>query len=152
MSLQLDAGGTPVLLGWPQPVGGARAKRGASCGVVGGLLGVAGRLSGTVSPFRAEQGTSLETPSRARASSCVDVVWGLPRCVWAREQLPPECQLCFLLLQKCFISQVLAPGHRTQAIMCQPFKLSKRGTVSDGTKDQLFFQPSGICTKVRTEA
>ena len=27
-----------------------------------------GRLSGTVSPFRAEQGTSLETPSRARAS------------------------------------------------------------------------------------
>ena len=28
---------------------------------------VAGRLSGTVSPFRAEQGTSLETPSRARA-------------------------------------------------------------------------------------
>ena len=30
---------------------------------VGGLLGVAGRLSGTVSPFRAEQGTSLETPS-----------------------------------------------------------------------------------------
>ena len=30
----------------------------------------AGRLSGTVSPFRAEQGTSLETPWRARASSC----------------------------------------------------------------------------------
>ena len=29
---------------------------------------VAGRLSGTVSPFRAEQGTSLEMPSRARAS------------------------------------------------------------------------------------
>ena len=28
----------------------------------------AGRLSGTVSPFRAEQGTSLETPSRAKAS------------------------------------------------------------------------------------
>ena len=27
-------------------------------------------VSGTVSPFRAEQGTSLETPSRARASSC----------------------------------------------------------------------------------
>ena len=25
-------------------------------------MGVAGRLSGTVSPFRAEQGTSLETP------------------------------------------------------------------------------------------
>ena len=33
-------------------------------------MGVAGRLSGTVSPFRAEQGTSPETPSRARASSC----------------------------------------------------------------------------------
>ena len=33
-------------------------------------MGVAGRLSGTVSPFRAEQGTSLETPLRARASSC----------------------------------------------------------------------------------
>ena len=30
---------------------------------VGGLLGVAGTLSGIVSPFRAEQGTSLETPS-----------------------------------------------------------------------------------------
>ena len=26
-----------------------------------------------VSPFRAEQGTSLETPSRTRASSCEDV-------------------------------------------------------------------------------
>ena len=37
------------------PFGGTRR--------VGGLLGVAGRLSGTVSPFRAEQGTSLETPS-----------------------------------------------------------------------------------------
>ena len=44
------------------PLGGTRR--------VGGLLGVAGRLSGTVSPFRAKQGTSLETPSRARASSC----------------------------------------------------------------------------------
>ena len=33
------------------PLGGPRR--------VGGLLGVAGRLSGTVSPFRAEQGTSL---------------------------------------------------------------------------------------------
>ena len=29
---------------------------------VRGLLGLVGRLSGTVSPFRAEQGTSLETP------------------------------------------------------------------------------------------
>ena len=27
-------------------------------------MGVAGRLSGTVSPFRAEEGTSLETPSQ----------------------------------------------------------------------------------------
>ena len=43
------------------PLGGTRR--------VGGLLGVAGRLSGTVSPFRAEQGTSLETPSRARVKS-----------------------------------------------------------------------------------
>ena len=34
------------------PLGGTRR--------VGGLLGVAGRLSGTVSPFRAEQGTSLD--------------------------------------------------------------------------------------------
>ena len=33
---------------------------------VGELLVVAGSLSGTVSPFRGEQGTSLETPSRAR--------------------------------------------------------------------------------------
>ena len=40
---------------------------------VGGLLVVAGRLSGTVSHFRAEQGTSLETPWRARASSCQEV-------------------------------------------------------------------------------
>ena len=38
-----------------------------------GTVGVAGRLSGTVSPFRAEQGTSLETPWRARASSCEEV-------------------------------------------------------------------------------
>ena len=36
------------------PLGGTRR--------LGGLLGVAGRLSGTVSPFRAEHGTSLETP------------------------------------------------------------------------------------------
>ena len=36
---------------------------------VGGLLGVAGRLSGTVSPFRAEQGTSLETPWRGTFGS-----------------------------------------------------------------------------------
>ena len=47
------------------PLGGPRRVR--------GILGVAGRLSGTVSPFRAEQRTSLETPSRARASSCQEV-------------------------------------------------------------------------------
>ena len=49
---------------------------------VGGLLWVAGRLSGTVSPFRAEQGTSLETPSRARASSCqaVGTTWFFSSC------------------------------------------------------------------------
>ena len=49
---------------------------------VGELLGVAGRLSGTVSPFRAEQGTSLETPSRARASSCQEVgtTWFFSSC------------------------------------------------------------------------
>ena len=44
----------------PPPLEGTRR--------VGGLLGVAGRLSGTVSPFRAEQGTFLETPWRERAS------------------------------------------------------------------------------------
>ena len=46
------------------------------------LLGVAGRLSGTVSPFRAEQGTSLETPSRTRTSSCQEVgnTWFFSSC------------------------------------------------------------------------
>ena len=49
--------------------GGEKGLRGSGAGTlvvplggtrrVGGLLGVAGRLSGTVSPFRAEQGTSL---------------------------------------------------------------------------------------------
>ena len=45
-------------------------------------MGVAGRLSGTVSPFRAEQGTSLETPTRARASSCqaVGTTWFFSSC------------------------------------------------------------------------
>ena len=47
------------------PLGGTRR--------VGVLMGVAERLSGIVSPFRAEQGTSLETPSRARASFCEEV-------------------------------------------------------------------------------
>ena len=56
------------------PLGGPRC--------VGGLLGVAGRLSGTVSPFRSEQGTSLETTSRARASSCEEVgpTWFFSSC------------------------------------------------------------------------
>ena len=49
--------------------GGEKGLRGSGAGTlgvalagprrVGGLLGVSGRLSGTVSPFRAEQGTSL---------------------------------------------------------------------------------------------
>ena len=73
------AGESPLLL----RSGGEKGLRGSGAGTlgvplegtrrVGGLLGVAGRLSGTVSPFRAEQGTSLETPSRARASSCEEV-------------------------------------------------------------------------------
>ena len=46
-----------ILTWWP--LGGPRR--------VGELLRAAGRLSGNVSPFRVEQGTSLETPSRARA-------------------------------------------------------------------------------------
>ena len=56
------------------PLGGTRHVR--------GLWGVAGRLSGTVSPFRAEQGTSLETPWRARASSCQEVgtTWFFSSC------------------------------------------------------------------------
>ena len=47
-----------------------------------GTFWVAGRLSGTVSPFRAEQGTSLETPSRARASSCQELgtTWFFSSC------------------------------------------------------------------------
>ena len=44
---------------------------------VGGLLGVAGRLSGTVSPFRAEQGTSLETPSRVEVAGPLGTPLGL---------------------------------------------------------------------------
>ena len=36
---------------------------------VGGLLGVAGRLSGTVSPFRAEQGTQ-SYPTRSNPMDC----------------------------------------------------------------------------------
>ena len=48
------------------PLGGTRR--------VGGLLGVAGRLSGTVSPFRAEQGTSLE--SRGMEVADLGHIWG----------------------------------------------------------------------------
>ena len=78
-SLPDNAGG-PTLL---SPSGGEKGLRGSGArtlGVplegtrrVGGLLRVAGRLSGTVSPFRAEQGASLESPWRARASSCQEV-------------------------------------------------------------------------------
>ena len=48
--LLIETGGS-IPLRCLQGLGGTRR--------VGGLLGVAGRLSGTVSPFRAEQGTSL---------------------------------------------------------------------------------------------
>ena len=71
-SLPDHAGDSPLL----SRSGGEKGLRGSGAwnlGVplgitrrVGGILGVAGRLSGTVSPFRAEQGTSLETPWRAR--------------------------------------------------------------------------------------
>ena len=82
------AGESPLL----SRSGGEKGLRGSGAGTlgvplggtrrVGGLLGVAGRLSGTVSPFRAEQGTSLETPSRARASSCqaVGTTWFFSSC------------------------------------------------------------------------
>ena len=82
------AGESPLLL----RSGGEKGLRGSGArtlGVplrgtprVGGILGVAGRLSGTVSPFRAEQGTSLETPWRARASSCQEVgtTWFFSSC------------------------------------------------------------------------
>ena len=49
---------------------------------VGGLLGVAGRLSGTVSPFRVEQETSLETPWRARAAASVLGILQARRLEW----------------------------------------------------------------------
>ena len=82
------AGESPLL----SRSGGEKGLRGSGAGTlgvplegtrrVGGLFGVAGRLSGTVSPFRAEQGTSLETPSRARASSCKEVrtTWFFSSC------------------------------------------------------------------------
>ena len=82
------AGESPLL----SRSGGEKGLRGSGAGTlgvplggprrVGGLLGVAGRLSGTVSPFRAEQGTSLETPSRPRASSCQEVgtTWFFSSC------------------------------------------------------------------------
>ena len=60
----------------PVGSGGEKGLRGSGAGTLGvplggprrvaGLLGVAGRLSGTVSPFRAEQGTSLDRRLRAR--------------------------------------------------------------------------------------
>ena len=47
-----------------------------------GTFAVASRVSSTVSPFRAEQGTSLETSWRARASSCQEVgtTWFFSSC------------------------------------------------------------------------
>ena len=57
--------------------GSGCASTGSSCRTAcGGLLGVAGRLSGTVSHFRVEQGTSLETPS---GKQCQTLFWGAPR-------------------------------------------------------------------------
>ena len=52
------------------PLGGTRR--------VGGLLGVAGRLSGAVSPFRAEQGTSLVATGEAIPLRGLEGVPGLP--------------------------------------------------------------------------
>ena len=45
-------------------------------------VGIESRVSSTVSPFRVEQGTSLETPSRARASSsqAVGTTWFFSSC------------------------------------------------------------------------
>ena len=59
---------------------------------VGGLLRVAGRLSGTVSPFRAEQGTSLETPSRARVLSLAQTHRGRPQTTSTRLYAGGELQ------------------------------------------------------------
>ena len=82
------AGESPLL----SRSGGEKGLRGSGAGTLGvppegtrhvdGRLGVAGRLSGTVSPFREEQGTSLETPWRARASSCQEVgpTWFFSSC------------------------------------------------------------------------
>ena len=66
-----------------------------------GLVGVAGRLSGTVSPFRVEQGTSLETPSRARTSSCQELgtTWFYSSCGTEHHQPPRITSLtCPLLI------------------------------------------------------
>ena len=72
--------------------GGEKGLRGSCAGTlgvplegtrrVGDPLGVAGRLSRTVSPFRAEQWTSFETPSQTRASSCQEVgpTWFFSSC------------------------------------------------------------------------
>ena len=56
------------MVGWHHQLNVHEFEQALSGGTrrVGGLLGVAGRLSGTVSPFRAEQGTSL-APTGAAA-------------------------------------------------------------------------------------
>ena len=88
-----DLGESPLL----SQSGGEKGLRGSVAGTlgvplwatrrVGGLLGLAGRLSRTVSPFRAEAGTSHVTPSRARASSCQEVgtTWFFSSCGGIRE-------------------------------------------------------------------
>ena len=66
-------------------------------------------LSGTVSPFRAEQGTSLETPWRARASFCQEVV---PRG---------------------FSLTSLAPHERLPEILVVPGEKTPTGTAAQGS-------------------
>ena len=63
------------------PLGGPRR--------VGGLLGVAGRLSGTVSPFRAEQGTSLAFTAEKSEVLLADCVSPVPfsRTPWSLQSL-----------------------------------------------------------------
>ena len=59
--------------------------------------GCAGRLSGTVSPFRAIEGTSLETPSRARAALFAFAYLQLWRLLLYRERRLSYQSLCLFL-------------------------------------------------------